>query len=852
MKRHLLLSLLLIATTIAFAKPRTQTEALSIAKDFFEQSASAATRSNSEIQLVGTSTDFMEVPTTRFTDAKSIAYYIYNWGHNAFVIISGDDRMKTILGYSNSGPFVTENIPGNIKYFLNTYVDELSEIENLPEGVEKVKIEETSVPTRAFQNAIAPLLGDIKWNQDAPYNNKCPLDDSQPSASGCVATAMAMIMKYHSYPNKGQGYYSYSSKTKGLSCSFDYSNTTFDWNNMLPQYGDSYTQAQADAVATLMYACGVAVDMDYTNSESGAFGKDFGEKLIEYFNYDENNLCIDRDLFLYKEWMEKIKTELNASRPIFYTGRTANSGHAFVLDGYDAKDLVHINWGWGGNSDGYFSITELNPANPGIGGGDVSAKDGFAYGQSMIIGIQKPTSSSVYSSQLACSELILPVKINPGGVFTPTIVELYNMGNQFNGDIAIVLEKDGKQTVVGNAFNTNREVRSWYYITSTRNLKFSDVNSTMKLPSNLEDGTYLLYAASKHNTKETTWKPIRGVVGDNYMYNFIVSESGSKINVEPYWGDLSVRGATNIVHTLYQNRNADFHLQCVNINANQEFYGDVAVGLFDDAGSFIGSFPKRIYLEPSEMSQVYTLSGYIPSTLPAGNYSIAPIASWKGNTYYIGDQVSIVIKEAVEGNAEVDIAEANFTSSQVREDEQLNLKATINISSDHPLYDSYVLTLLAYKADNGTYPTLSQHQHKVFVEKDTPYQLEANITHNLTEGTYYWAMFKYSDTEKRYKQATSIKPFTVLGATGIADLEDDATEHLIVYPLPVKDVLNIKFKKQIMNAEIYDMSGQLISSTNLSGSFNEYAIQVADLSVGTYILVLQTEDGILKEKFIKQ
>lgn len=254
-----------------------------------------------------------------------------------------------------------------------------SAIKNIAEA-KALRVNNTRATT-----AVSPLLGDIKWNQSEPYNNMCPkYDGTNLSATGCVATAMAQVMMYWKYPNELKADINeYETSTHKLTIAGETKGQKYDWDNMLPTYtNNNYTQTQADAVAKLMLHCGKAVEMDY-GEESGA--NVTPGRLAKYFGYD-SDLMLDlmRSCFTLAEWTAIIDKELQAKRPILYSGRTTN--HQFVCDGSDGNGLYHINWGWGGYQDGYFDITILNPGQGGIGAGNVT--DGYNRGCDMIIGIQ--------------------------------------------------------------------------------------------------------------------------------------------------------------------------------------------------------------------------------------------------------------------------------------------------------------------------------------------------------------------------------------------------------------------------------------------------------------------------------
>ncbi|MBQ9295193.1 MAG: C10 family peptidase [Bacteroidaceae bacterium] len=310
-----------------------------------------------------------------------------------FVIVSGDDRTLPILGFSDTGNIDINNIPDNMRAWLQGYADEIAWLQRQDSKVSVLRKARSKVGSHST-DAIAPMLT-CTWNQDAPFNNLCPTYySSSKSATGCVATAMAQVMYYHKWPESSKkvipGYttYSYSISLSSLPI------VTFDWDNMKDSYNGSYTTAQGNAVATLMKYCGYSVKMDYGPS-SGAYSEDVATALIDYFDYNASTTkYVSRSSYSYANWTDLIYYELKQGRPVLYGGMSDGGGHEFVCDGYkyqSSTDFFHINWGWGGMSDNYFVLSALDPDQQGIGGS--SSTDGFHYGQDAIIGIQKPTDS---------------------------------------------------------------------------------------------------------------------------------------------------------------------------------------------------------------------------------------------------------------------------------------------------------------------------------------------------------------------------------------------------------------------------------------------------------------------------
>ena len=379
----LLLSLMLLLSVSAIAGPRSYQQAKAIAQ---RQAAMLGIEMDAEVAASAKVAPRMSVSSA--VSPSATCYYVFANGEDkGFTIVSGDDRMPEVVGYSAQGTYDPDHLPANYVGFMKAYQET---VEALLKGDAQVSggLAEARQwrAERAGTAAVAPLLGGIKWNQRAPYNNMCPLyDDTNRSVTGCVATAMAQVMMYHQYPKALKATIkAYTTKSKGIGIPEISSGATYDWDKMLPDYSQSdYTSAQADAVAKLMYHCGAAVKMDYGPSSGANVTPAI---LATYFGYDADLMQdLTRTCFSLQQWMKLIDNELKAKRPILYSGKSSGGGHEFVCDGSDGKGLYHINWGWGGYQDGYFDLTILQPQKGGAGSG--SAVDGYNRDCSMIIGI---------------------------------------------------------------------------------------------------------------------------------------------------------------------------------------------------------------------------------------------------------------------------------------------------------------------------------------------------------------------------------------------------------------------------------------------------------------------------------
>ena len=296
---------------------------------------------------------------SKTTDKSASCFYVLSHpSAGGYIIMSADDRLPEVLGYSDNGEFDINQIPDNMKWWLSEYERQIEQVLTSANG-DAVSTDETA--HRAGWTAIEPLVK-TKWSQREPYNNLCPTINGQSCPTGCTATAMAQIMNYlnyHQWPVTGRGSHSY--EWKGQTLSMDFSKVTFDWANMKDDYTQGYSPEEGNAVATLMYACGISLNMNYGLGGSGASFFAVLKSLYDYFDYDADYLV--RDAVELPDWESLIYNELVNKRPVLYSGSSYGGlgQHTMVCDGYSSDGLFHINWGWGGSKDGYFLLNILDP-----------------------------------------------------------------------------------------------------------------------------------------------------------------------------------------------------------------------------------------------------------------------------------------------------------------------------------------------------------------------------------------------------------------------------------------------------------------------------------------------------------
>lgn len=301
---------------------------------------------------------------------KKLVYFVINYSKGGFVIVSADDTTKPILAYSDSNYFDIEIQNPTTKALLEAYKDFVFENAKIQKakGTQANKGWNTILTPKATQRRAAvvpPFMNDILYTQSNGFEKYCPSNNDGQAIVGCVATAMAQVMRYWEFPTKGVGQKSYNHNKYG-NLSVNFENQTYDWNNMSKVNAD-------DENAKLSYHCGVAVSMNYgtsANGGSGAYSADALTALKKYFKYNNGASMVYRYNYSDEQWKSLLKEQLNEKRPVLYSGRSKNlldpnaggAGHLFVLDGYDTTeqgDYFHINWGWAGRSNGYFYLTEM-------------------------------------------------------------------------------------------------------------------------------------------------------------------------------------------------------------------------------------------------------------------------------------------------------------------------------------------------------------------------------------------------------------------------------------------------------------------------------------------------------------
>ncbi|HNX88445.1 MAG TPA: C10 family peptidase [Paludibacteraceae bacterium] len=352
-----LLFLLAININIVIGSPIDTTLAKVVAENFYFQN------NPTQMSIINNTIEINLVYTR--TEGGSDIYYVYNVSNNSgWIIVAGDNAVLPILAYSDEGSYSIANQPPAFVEWMNAYKDEILYVKQNSINADITitnkwnQLISNTINQSILLVSVSPLLS-TTWAQDCYYNAQCPYDgsgDCNHALTGCVATAMAQILKYWEFPTTGIGSHSYTHSTYGT-LSANFGTTTYNWGSM-----PNNVTSTNSAVATLMYHCGVSVEMDYGPTASGATTSDVVDALIDYFGYQNSAEYRCKVNYTSTSWKNLLKQELDESRPIQYRG-SGSGGHSFVCDGYDNSDYFHFNWGWSGSYNGYFAIGDLTPAS---------------------------------------------------------------------------------------------------------------------------------------------------------------------------------------------------------------------------------------------------------------------------------------------------------------------------------------------------------------------------------------------------------------------------------------------------------------------------------------------------------
>ncbi|MBR5726610.1 MAG: C10 family peptidase [Muribaculaceae bacterium] len=679
MQRRLFLFVLACITsmTAAWAGPVDEGQARVIAERFATNHA----MSPSGLEMVKKSTK-MNAPQP---NARA-AYYVFNGkrADSGFIIVAGDDRAPAVLGYSDQGTFDPANVAPALADLLESYVEQ---IEALEQGAQP----RLAVASR---QPISPLLTSM-WAQGGPYNNLLPFVGNSHAVTGCVATAMAQVMYYWQWPVRPtMTIPSYTTGTAGIYMP-ELSPVDFNWSGMNRTYFLNDTLSEAgQAVAKLMLYCAQSVEMDFKESTSGATTTYTPLAFSKYFGYDPGAHSLNRLNYTNQEWENIIYAELQAARPVIFSGSKATGGHSFVCDGCDNSGLFHINWGWNGKSNGYFLLNVLNPDLEGTG--SASGAYGYINNLMAVVGI-RPGNETASEVMMTSANMALNsytgTRSSSSGSFSATMT-----GRFYNLTSSVFAVDFGWGLYQGNTFVS--KLYSVYSNSSTPGRFFTLSERQFSFGAGITSGTYRIVPICSERGAGN-WKPC---VGSDINYIEVVINNntctfkGHGIAGTP---DYTVNSIT-MQGNKHPNRPMDI---TVNLTNN----GDACNNLLY---MFVGSTSTGLGIVSLEKGQTGDIPfRFVPTA--AGTYTIKFSFNEDGSSPIATR--TLVINEMPTANLSASLTVLNLTDPDNKIITSDKFSVQLNIKNNGTQTYSEDISITLYKNSYGGYGTAVQSKNR-FIE----------------------------------------------------------------------------------------------------------------------------------------
>lgn len=798
-------------------------------------------------------------------------FYVFNLNSTGgFVIIAGDDAVTPVLGFSFESSFSYEKLPPNVESWLRGYENEIrAAVEQHLKATPSIESDWSSLvngtlvqsPLKGVRG-VNPLI-QTKWDQSPFYNDLCPYDSQygEKTVTGCVATAMAQVMKFYNYPAGGIGFHSYNHPKYGT-LSANFAGTNYAWTSM-----PNSVNAANTAVATLMYHCGISVDMQYNVGSvggSGAYVINSGSPvtntaefaLKSYFGYANTLQGLDRPNYTDAQWIALLKAELNAGRPMVYAGSGTGGGHCFVCDGYNDSDYFHFNWGWSGSYDGYFQINALNPGGTGTGGGT----GGYNNGQEAITGIRPPMATGGGSSyyRLALNAPVISLKDTI--YYEDSLVfhtDVLNNGHvTFNGDLSAALFDSNDVFIDFVDVVKGITLEPGFHLPN--GVTFTNPGMPVLLP-----GTY--YVGILYSAGDTNWIDVGDTLSYiNYPEIEVINPNDIEMNAP-----MSLTPGT----ILTQGQPVTVRLEIFNYGA-EAFNGILDLSLYDVDGEYMNSIEekKNFLLQPNTGTNGLTFNTSSINTEP-GDYLLAlwylPNGSedWElvGSTDYNNPlQVQVVGEPLV-----ADIYEPNNTPPQSYQlpvtftgntAEVKTTGANCHLGNDYDLYKIVLPAGFSYMIYTGLDDLESDSTQTFTLDGIWSYSTDGNnwssTYDDIMPGTIVMhdggtlSIFispKYTGSTGTYQLNVRINK----NPLGIAD--GDPGRSLLIYPNPAREMLFVESQApevKIRRCIISSMDGKELMHVETGTGSGAVQIPLNDISDGIYFLRAVTSTGTMNRKIL--
>lgn len=761
---------------------------------------------------------------TEKVDGEPTVYVFNRSDASGYLVVSADDESgPALLGYADTGSFDIVDVPENVSWWIKQYSQEIASAANVRENKGLTpRGEDLNIP---YFDPVKPICN-TRWNQISPYNAMTPMIDGSHCPTGCVATAMAQAMKVYNWPEHGIGSHTYRPASIDEFLTVNFADSTYRWDKMLDTYSETSAQENIDAVASLMYSCGVSISMQYHPHSAGGNYTNAAKALVNNFNYDKSLRIVSRDYYGIIEWFTMIYNELSEGHPVLYCGRNDEGGHAFVCDGYSQDGYFHINWGWGGVSNGYFLLTALDPADQGVGGSTA----GYNVDQQIVIGLKKPVEgSTVVPVMQFTSNFIAPIQnvartagsVKLGdrrGIFNESLLEMkatlgVKLENEQGNVSYIESTTPDKNYIPGQGF-------LYYYV------------PTNDFPT---EGTFKVSPAVKSESGQ--WIDCEVKIANQRELNLVATPDS--LLFMPTSTPVAAATDLQLLSPIYPGKECGIRALVTN-NSDEEFYEKVTPILVQDHADMGSADPIEIELLPGE-SFIFEWVGNFPSTILPGSYLLYLVDS--NNKDLNTEGLSVEVEEAPTGETKVIVMSTDPSGAVSTEDEPLNIDYTHFRADVHVKCESGYFSGIVY---GGVFPltgTVGIQEIKgnylaVREGEEGVMPLEDDVSKWLHENTIYYflAITGHDDRigNKLY--------FTYSPTSGIDPIGIDADGALTATVDRGAGLVNIHAPEKIIGVKLVDSCGRI--SVGAGDIVEKQAtINVGGIAEGIYLIAIESAGG---------
>lgn len=783
---------------------------------------------------------------TERDEDKSLFYVFSHPADEGFVILAADDVIPVVLGYSDAGPFDIDNMPPNLRYWL----EDCSQAISATIGADRPLAQ----PAKRARATIAPIVT-TTWGQGQAsngtkiYNKYSPVIEGKTAPTGCVATAMAQIMNFHEWPTRGTGSHSYTTSTYKKDLSADFSSTTYDWANMKDHYAktwnvDEYSTYDAgfttttnEAVSKLMYHCGIAADMDYGPEQSRAYDYHALRALANNFNYNPGAYMAEREFYTDDEWEDLVYNQLLGNRPVYYTGVTEKSeGHAFVCDGYK-NGMFHINWGWDGMSNGYYTFIgrdALHPTAQGTGGSYTS--NAFCLLHTIFADLTKPAEA--------------PAKQHFFGIKNE--YEVYDYDSEeshlHNGDHVIAKFEQGcfnfeanKVSVISGIHLINIENGKDYYIDGGTEYKTLELQQgfshTMAVCQDVPDGVYKAIPTFRYKG-ESRWV-------DAHVMTHVAIPVVSVGNAEiPSLKADAALCCSTVQFTDGGNNQRKLNVHVTNPGnvGDETFSGYVAPAIVNESGNIVTVLEgakQAFEMESMKYNpdKTFDFSAAIPATVADGHYYVALGAFQTGSTnwtlacfldvsnpssvgfdqstvtsseFWLNGNVVSIQEPVAKADAELCCTTVEITDGG-NDQRNLNVRVTSPGNVGDEKFEGYVAPGIL--DEHGNIVVVLESVKKQFTiesmkcKTNTALDYSAALPSNIPDGHYYvafcafqvgstnWTTARYLSPELKYDASKTPSCAFWLKGKSVRTKEPDGMHDILATEAPQTDIYDLQGRR---------------------------------------------------------